>query len=160
MGRRLSSKEGGVTIRRARLEDFSELYKLGKNTPELQVSSLQPFMNPKEFRWSLTNSQGIFLVAERKDIDTIVGFLYATLVDIEKPFPGKYACLFYLVVLPSYRGRGIARALYQECENQLKTHGIRYCYGWARKDGLAIRKFLKRQGFREGHSYLWVEKKL
>ena len=80
-----------MDIRPASLDDFIQLYKLGKNTPELKVSTTEEFMDADEFKWSITNPKGIFLVAEDKNKK--IGFIYVSAKDIERPFEHKYACL-------------------------------------------------------------------
>lgn len=146
-----------MIIRKANLKDFKGLYEIGKNTPELKVSSTEDFMDKDEFKWSITNRQGIFLVAEEKD--KILGFIYANAKDIERPFKNKYACLVYLVVMPEFRGIGIATKLYKECARRLKKVKIKMIYGWANEKS-GIIGFLKTQGFKEGHKYAWMDRKL
>ena|SRR3989344_1492867 len=148
-----------MLIRSASLDDFEELYSIGMNTPELQVSATEEFMDTDEFRWSITNPQGIFLLAEENQ--KIVGFIYANTKDIEKPFEKRYACLVYLVVVPEFRKQGVAKQLYTKCEIRLKEKGITHLYGWAHTEGDSrIIPFMKKQGFAEGHKYVWMDKKI
>lgn len=147
-----------MNIRPASLDDFMELYEIGKSTPELRVSRSEEFMEPKELKWSITNPDGVFLLAEEKQ--KIVGFVYANTKDIET-FKHKYACLVYLVVIPKSRRRGLAQRLYQKCEKRLKEKNINYLYGWASLEGDgSILKFMQKQGFTEGHKYIWMDKKI
>ncbi len=146
-------------IRVASLDDFEALYSIGRNTPELQVSASEEFMDADEFRWSITNPQGVFLLAEENR--KIAGFVYANAKDVERPFNHKYACLVYLTVVPAFRRKGIASSLYLECEKKLKLQGITHLYGWANAKGESqIIDFMKKQGFAEGHRYVWMDKKI
>ncbi len=153
-------------IRSAIPDDFEELYAFGRSTPELRVSADQEFMSPEEFRWSLTNPHGVFLIAENEELsddneNRFLGFIYASTQDAEKPFPEKYACMIYLAVRPESRNQGIAALLYKECEKLLKSRGITHLYGWAHSEGKGeIIRFMKKHGFAEGHRYVWMDKKI
>ena len=57
-----------MLIRPASPDDFEVLYSIGKNTPELKVSVTEEFMDRDEFRWSIQNPNGIFLLAEEEVI--------------------------------------------------------------------------------------------
>ncbi len=147
-----------MQIRKATSNDLSELYEIGKNTPELRVSSTEDFMDEDEFRWSIENSKGIFLIAQQGN--KIIGFIYANAKDSDRPFKNKYACLVYLVVLPSHRRNGIATKLYSECEKQLKKLGITHIYGWANLESSGIIDFMKNHKYKEGKRFVWMNKKL
>ncbi len=148
-----------INIREAKETDFEELYALGKNTPEFRVSATEEFMHPEEFRWSLTDASGVFLVAEVGE--ELVGFIFANSEDLGRPYPEKYSCLVYLVVVPEFQKQGIAKMLYDECVKRLKTKGITHMYGLASAESNgAIIAFMKNQGFAKGHTYTWMDKKL
>ena len=146
-----------MNIRKATVKDFNELYELGRKTPELQVSATEEFMDPDEFKWSITNKDCVFLVAEEHN--KLIGFIYANAKDAERPFKNKYACIVYIVVSLEYRKKGVAIELYNECEKIVKEMGIQFLYGWANETSGVI-EFLKKQGFNEGHSYKWMDKKI
>lgn len=148
-----------MNIRPAKNQDFEELYRIGKNTPEIKVSATEEFMDADEFKWSLTNPDGLFLIAEKKH--QIIGFICANSKDAERPFEHRYACLVYLVVSPEFRRQGVAKALYIECETRLRTIGITNIFGWANAESEGeIIAFMKANGFAEGHRYLWMDKKI
>lgn len=148
-----------MKIRKATKNDFKKLYEIGKNTPELKVSSIEIFMDPDEFLWALTNKDSIFLLAKEKK--KIAGFIFAHAKDVHRPFINKYACLVYIVVVPKFRRKGIATKLYIECEKRIKKLGITNMYVWANADGSGeIMEFMERQGFAKGHKYLWMDKEL
>ena len=141
-------------------EDFSALYKLGAETPEFKVSAIAPFMDEDEFMNAIENPMGVFLLAEEgKDI---VGFLYANRQDPERAPDTSWVCLVYLVIRREYRKYGLAQRLYDACVAELKTDGTTtHLYGWANaeSDGSML-GFFKKNGFSEGHKYVWMDKKL
>lgn len=148
-----------MIIRRSQPTDFESCYALGKATPELRVSATEEFMDPDEFRYALANQYGVFLVAEEDN--KILGFIYATTDDKEKPLLNKWACLVYLAVAQDARRKGVATALYAECIKKLKGLGITNVYGWAHEEGKGgIVDFMKKEGFNEGHLYRWMDKKI
>ena len=148
-----------MNIRYAKSKDAKVLYKLGIQTPELRVSATEVFMDKDEFQWSLSNPKGVFLIAERKS--QIAGFIYANADDKEKPFNHRYACLVYLVVAPRFRKQGVASKLYAECTQELKRMGVTHIYSWAKTGRQSkIIGFLRKQGLVQGHSYIWMDKKL
>ena len=107
-----------MIIREANLNDFKKLYKIGKQTPELKVSSTEEFMDKDDFKSRIKNKEHVFLVAE---IDKqLIGFICIHARDKGKFLKNKYACLVYLVILPKYRKQGIAILLYKECIKRLK----------------------------------------
>ena len=146
-----------MNIRKAAAKDFKELYELGRKTPELQVSATEDFMDPDEFEFSITSKDSVFLTAEEDN--KLIGFIYASLNDAEKPYKNKYACIVYIVVSPEYRKKGVAIELYNECEKIVKKMKVQFLYGWANETSGVI-EFLKKQGFNEGHSYKWMDKKI
>ena len=110
-----------IRIRSVLIDDFAELYEIGKTTPEFRVSATEDFMDVDEFKWSITNPDGIFLVAEERNKK--IGFIYANAKDMERPFEHKYACLVYLVVMSEFRGQ---KTLYR-MRNKIKRNR-RYKY--------------------------------
>lgn len=148
-----------MIIRKANESDFNEMYTLGKQTPELKVSRTEVFMDKDDFKSRINDKHHVFLVAEADN--RIIGFILAHAKYNKKQLKKKYACLVYLVVLPKYRKQGIANVLYGECIMRLKILGITNVYGWVNNesDG-AIIKFMKKQGFAQGHNYVWMDKKI
>jgi GNAT superfamily N-acetyltransferase len=149
-----------MNIRKAEEKDFFDLYELGKNTAEFQVSVREVFMDADEFKYGITDPHSVFLVAEENN--KIIGFVYAADLDYDKPLKKPTACLIYLTVVPEYRKHGIAQVLYTACEKSLKDDlGITGIYGWANTEGDgAILRFMEKQGFSMGHKYLWIDKEL
>lgn len=116
-------------------------------------------MERDEFLSAIENPNGIFLLAENDE--AITGFIYASRKDMEHVLKTRWACLVYLVVKPVYRKSGIAQKLYDECVRELKKNGVSKVYGWANSesDGSIVR-FMKKNGFKEGQKYVWMDKKI
>jgi predicted N-acetyltransferase YhbS len=151
--------ETNVQIRQANSKDFNALYALGRGTPEFQVSSSGEFMEADEFRSAVENSKGVFLLAEAHG--EVAGFVYASCQDLERGPATKWACLVYLVVALEFRNRGIAQALYNACIVELQKRGMARIYAWANNEGDgSIIGFMKKNGFSEGHRYVWMDKEL
>ena len=128
-------------------------------TPEFKVSSSGEFMEEDEFMAAIEDTSSVFLLAESGS--EVLGFIYANRQDPERASKTKWACLVYLVVKQEYRGRGVAQKLYDSCIEELKKYGITRLYGWANSesDGSII-KFMRKNGFNEGHKYIWMDKNI
>ena len=148
-----------MKIRRAILRDFKKLYALGKKTPELRVSAIEPFMHKNEFQRTIKSLNSIFLLAEEKE--KIIGFIDINTRDIDRPAKYNEACLVYLVVARQARGQGVASQLYKAAVPLLKKKGITHLYAWVTtKNRGATLQFMKKQGFTPGHEYVWMDRKI
>ncbi|MCC6643521.1 GNAT family N-acetyltransferase [Candidatus Peregrinibacteria bacterium] len=146
-----------MPIRLATKNDLPALYELGLQTPEIQVSANEPFMDRDEFLGSLDRTENFFLIDE---VDgQIAGFLMANTRDQDVAYAHKYACIVYLVVKTEFRGHGLAKELYSEAEKLLKERGMTHIYCWANLES-GIIPFMEKQGFQKGHQYIWMDKKL
>lgn len=136
-----------MTIRSSTAEDFDTLYHIGKTTPEFRVSANEVFMDADEFAFGISgDTNSVFLVAEEGG--NIVGFIYFSANDLDKPVKHVYACLVYLTVLPEYRKQGTAQQLYEEAVFELKKKGVTHVYGWANIEGDgAIVKFMEKRRY-------------
>ncbi|MEK7611802.1 MAG: N-acetyltransferase [Patescibacteria group bacterium] len=145
-------------IREAKKKDFDILYALGEATPEFSISSNDVFMDPAEFMSVLEHEDSVFLVAESGE--KIAGFIYASIGE-NKYLQKRSAYIVYIVTVPIFRKNGVAQLLYDACVVELKKRGIHNLYSWANNEGdRSIVAFFKKQGFTEGHNYLWMDKKL
>jgi ribosomal protein S18 acetylase RimI-like enzyme len=148
-----------ILVRHAESKDFDVLYKLGCQTPEFEVSSSGRFMEPDEFMFAIENPKGALLVAESGG--AIAGFIYANRNDPERAQKTKWACIVYIVVKSEFRKQGIAQKLYDECIKELKGFGISKVYTWANteSDGNIV-QFMNKNGFSEGHKYVWMDREI
>ncbi len=79
----------------------------------------------------------------------------------DSPIINKYACIIYIVVIPEFRGEGIAQKLYLEAEKRTKEAGMTHVYSWANSEGKGeIVQFFKKNGLAKGHKYIWMDKKI
>jgi GNAT superfamily N-acetyltransferase len=148
-----------MIIRLATPQDFDTLYEIGKNTHEFRVSAREVFMDADEFKFGITDPNSVFLVAEENY--EIAGFVYASLLDHDKPLEKQSACLIYITVLPPFRKQGIAKQLYVVCEDALRAKGCSGIYSWANTEGDgAIVSFMEQVGFAKGHKYVWMDKEI
>lgn len=69
--------------------------------------------------------------------------------------PGPGAMIWHLAVHPDYRGRGIARALFDEAVAWARARGIVRLEAWTRDDA-DVRRWYEQQGFQQVDSYLHV----
>lgn len=146
-------------IRTATVHDFAAIYAIGLSCPELQTNPDQPFMEPEELRWAIENPNGVFLLAEEGG--EAIGFAYANMQDMERPMPGRFACLVYLAVLQTRRTQGFATQLYKAAVERLRMNGVATLYGWAHAgEASPIEAFFSRQGFAPGGLYRWYDRKI
>ena len=146
-----------MAIRLATAADLPTLYEIGLKTPEIQVSSTEPFMDKDEFLDSINRREMFFLVME--EAGQIQAFLMASTRDEDIGYKNHYACIPYIVVLEQFRGKGLAKLLYQEAEKILRQRGMTHLYCWANLNS-GIIPFMEKQGFKTGHQYVWMDKKL
>jgi ribosomal protein S18 acetylase RimI-like enzyme len=148
-----------MKIRKTKIDDFEELYALGKNTPELIVSADEEFMEAKTFKGFITDKNCVFLLAESEK--KIIGFILAHTEWVNLIAKDKYVYLCYLAVAPEFRRQGVASKLYSECIAMLKKKGATSIYSWANADSDdSIAHFLEKQGFAKGHKYVWMDRKI
>jgi len=147
-----------MAVRLATNADLPKLYQLGLATPEIQVSATEPFMDEDEFLGALKKKENFFVLWE--EMGEIVGFIMADTRDQDIGYHNKYGCIIYVVVKPEFRGKGVAKKLYAETERIMKERGMTNLYCWASMESPEIQKFMKKQGFAEGHRYVWMDKKL
>lgn len=151
-----------MRIRTVNVHDFDAIdaiYAIGLGCPELQTNPTQPFMEPEELHWAIANRNGVFLLGE--DDEGPVGFVYANMQDMERPMPGRFACLVYLAVAREKRSHGFATQLYEAVVERLRKNGVATLYGWAHAgEKSPIEAFLSRHGFQAGGVYRWYDRKI
>lgn len=142
-----------LTIRRARKGDIEGICRLGLAMPELAVSERTVFYGDKElFEWVTRQDQNILLVAEEGE--AVIGFLFAKIISKE------WCMLDNIGVEAAHRGRGIGSLLLKELEGILKIANVNYVQGLVRNDLPGVADFWKKRGYREGNSFVWMEKEI
>lgn len=115
-------------------------------------------MDEDEFLTSLDKPENFFLMADADG--QMAGFLMGISRDLEnRGLQNRYACIAYIVIAPSFRGRGFAKELYLKAEEIFREKGMTHVYCWANLDS-GIIPFLQKEGFTKGHQYVWMDKKL
>lgn len=80
--------------------------------------------------------------------DRIVGSVACAVLDtVINGELEKTGYIFQAFVAPEFRGRGIARQLYEHCERFLKGQGVRMGYGLIMQDNLANRRAAEKAGY-------------
>lgn len=145
-----------MRIRKATPADVETLYQFALRFPELKVSATAPFMWPEEFREALADTSAVVLIAEE---DTILGFVYARTRDLDRPSL-ETGCIVYLAVDEKHRNKGIGTQLFNACVKELKARGVTYLFAWANAENSLVKKLLLKEGFAEGHTYTWMDRKI
>ena len=140
-----------IKIQRAKLADINAIYRLGKETKELEFSKKMNFHDKIELKeFILKEKDNILLVAE---IDKkVVGFLYAKIVS-------KIWCLLdNLVVNKKFRNHGIGTFLLNNFYEILKKNKISYVQILEDIHQKKTRKFWKEKGFKEEKIFVWADR--
>ncbi len=133
-------------------QDIPEVLHIG-----LEVEGFRVSENPEDYFWSEAQlrrwvaSEDVLLVAESDD--KVVGFV---LTAHHRP-TGKVTWENQ-VVLPEYRGQGIAKALIVEMEKRLKDQGATYLHFLTKTDNPHLDYYKK--SFEPGHTFVWFGKHL
>lgn len=131
-------------IRVMTIEDYPQLFQLWKNTPGMGLRSLDD------------SEEGILLFLKRNPNTNFIAYEDEKIIGaILCGNDGRRGYIYHTVVLPEYRGRGIATSLVEAAVSALKAEGItRVCLnvmesntqgkefwvkrGWEKKDFLGF----------------------
>ena len=97
----------------------------------------------------------VCLVAE--EAGRIVGLIDAELDsdDLSCTDEGRGAVIWHLAVLPEFRRRGVAGALWKHARERLLAEGVRVCELWTQED-IAANRFYQSVGFRCDETKTWI----
>ncbi len=97
----------------------------------------------------------ISLVAEQDG--RMIGFAEAELDsgDLCLTDRGRGAVLWHLGVLPEFRNRGAAQALWLELKEQLQAQEVRFCEVWTQED-VPANRFYQKMGFVLDEARTWL----
>jgi ribosomal protein S18 acetylase RimI-like enzyme len=118
-----------------KLNDLDKL----KEIAALSFSKIMRFFAVK----SLLSDEGAVLVSEEKGV--VVGFV--KLIDFEIAHV-RYGCILWIAVHPSYRRRGVAKALAAEGIKRLKQGGATTLFASVQRRKTGAQIVLKQNGFR------------
>lgn len=142
-----------VEIRKAEEKDCEQILKMIFDTPELLgMENSEDTIHTREFVLSYISDKKnrIALVAEEKE--KVIGFLFSDL--------STYSYLADLVILPEFKGRGIATKLMQEHESICKNLGIKILIGLVQSENRYMQKFLENKNFKKGKSLIQFQKSI
>jgi hypothetical protein len=147
----LEQPPGVPQIRRATLEDLSQIYPTMAAAPEFaRTPGILPL--PEDLEIALRRPHEVMLTATHGE--ELAGFLYAV------SETSIAATIRVLYTLPQFRGGGIARSLLARCTAILSDELDIKEIGAFVAEGTALDPFLVAQGFRRGSSYVWFSKDL
>ena len=140
-----------MKIRSAEKDDAEEVYNIGTDTEEFEVSDDEDiFWDEDSLEYWFDSQKDVCLVAE--DNGEIVGFVLSHIhiptgkVEIENIF-----------VADSYRERGIASELFKQLLNDYESEDADFAVAITLQDNYKIRKFNQRMGFQKGDTVVWWE---
>ncbi|MDQ3076849.1 MAG: GNAT family N-acetyltransferase [bacterium] len=130
--------------------DIPEVLKIAKDVDGFKVSEERESFWSKEQLERWVQSDDVLLVAELDG--RIVGFVLTT---HHKP-TGKVIWENQLV-LPEFRGQGVAQALTEEMEGRLKESGATYIHFLVKETNEFLHHY-KKIGYDAGHKFVWFGK--
>lgn len=139
-----------MNVRQMCIEDIPAVLQMSQGVDGFQVSEeAEGFWSKEQLeRW--VQGDDVLLVAEIEG--RIIGFVLTT---HHKP-TGKVTWENQLV-LPEFRGQGIARALTYEMERRLKENGATYIHFLVKLTNDHIGHY-KDIGYDTGHTFVWFDK--
>lgn len=141
-----------ILVREARVKDLEAIYQIGLIEEGFAVSLDTRFYGRDYIRdWIKNPGEDVLLVAEIKG--EVVGFAFTSIMI------GRWAMWENLAVVKEAQGQGVGEALTEEALKRIKRKGIDYIAGWIRRENDPALEFLKKQGFKEGYEFVWVERK-
>ena len=142
-----------MLIRTLNLNDVPTLLEMSSREEGFHVSEDAPyFWSQLQLERWIAAGNDVLLGAEMDG--SLVGFVLTTL---HRP-TGKVTWE-NLLVLPGYRGRGIAEALLDEMRKRLKENGATYLHLLVKTDSDSAR-FYERMGLTRGFDFAWFDERL
>ena len=130
------SRAADITIDEMRAEDISAVCTLFYSVSELGVSA--SFDSPERIRSYLERNPGFSSVARKEE--HVVGAILCG-------HDGRRGSFYHAVVLPEYRGAGIARRMVDRSLSSLKERGITTAFLFTHEQNKAAQSFWKEIGW-------------
>lgn len=140
-----------ATIRKMTFADVISVHALASKEERFQVSGQASFWSYEQLNSWTESEVDVCLVAEEDG--KVIGFV---LSQYHKP-TGK-ATIENLFVQEGCRDKGIGRELFVKCSWALKENGATYQCGMVEPDNDLMLDIIKRSGFEEGKTFVWVDK--
>jgi len=136
-----------MKIRRAKKEDFYQLYDLWKKT---KVETKSIHIEKKEFVRMIQLNPSSCLVGEKNNV--IIGSVLGV-------FNGKRGWIYHLAVDPAYQKKGYGSLLLQKAEEELKKVGANVVLLWVEYTNLEILPFYLNKEYEIHHTVVALRKK-
>ncbi len=149
-----------ILIRQTVIEDLPEVWHIGEKV-------FTPSASPYTYRtWNVDEPVFFFhsdpelcLVAEDDSTQRIVGFALGTM--LKKPYsPWTYGYFVWCGVRKGFQKRRVGHRLYRELEKRFKEKGARIAIADVESTNKAAINFIKKLGFKEAQTYVWLSKNL
>lgn len=145
-----------MKIRKGKLSDLEELYKILNNTPELYGGSYEKDAYSKEeIKENLKGRKTDFVLIAEEEGRRMIGFLLA---EISKK--RKYSYLENLYVKQNYRKKGVASKLMEIYEDECKKKKIKEITLLTLKTNKDMNLFLINKNYRRGKELILFDKRL
>jgi ribosomal protein S18 acetylase RimI-like enzyme len=108
--------EMDVSIQEIRLDDYSEIYELWRNTPGVGLSDADTYENIHRF---LLRNKGLSFICRYGE--KVIGTILCG-------HDGRRGYIYHVAVVEEYRCRGIGRMLVEKSLQKLKEEGVNKCH--------------------------------
>jgi ribosomal protein S18 acetylase RimI-like enzyme len=143
-----------MKIRKGKLGDLEEIYKILNNTKELHGMKDEKEEYPKQsIRETLIDKRESVLIAEENK--KIVGLLIAEIWKKK-----KFSYLVDIFVKPEYRKKGVASILTKEHEKRCKKEGMIDLIALVLVDNKKMQSFMKKHNYKQGNKFYYYTKEL
>ncbi|MBI2357824.1 MAG: GNAT family N-acetyltransferase [Deltaproteobacteria bacterium] len=151
------AKKREVKIREMRVDDISEVYRLGYRLfHSLEPTTLYRTWDAYEVTTNFNQDPRLSLVAEAPS-SRIVGFALGTTYEKESG-SWKYGHLLWIGVSPKWQGDHVGAQLCHEMERRMHEDGVRMVFMDAARSNAGALKFFKRMGYGKPESEVWMSK--
>lgn len=150
-------KNPEVKIREMRVDDISEVYRLGYRLfHSLEPTTLYRTWDAYEVTTNFNQDPKLSLVAEAPS-GKIAGFALGTTYGSESG-SWNYGHLLWIGVSPKWQRDHVGTQLYHEMERRLREDGVRMVFMDAARSNTGAIKFFKRMGYGKPEAEVWMSK--
>ncbi len=144
-----------MKIRKSRMSDFDEVYKIMNEEPNLQ-SGIGNETYDNRYVSAVVSNKGVnYCLVLEDDDGKIVGFLVAEIMKYK-----GYAYVDDMYVAEEHRREGWGEKLLKKFEAYCKRRGIWRSMLLTLPSNKRMRKFLKKRGYEKGNLFYFYEKGL